>query len=267
MHTFAAIIALMCLVLPLGGVGFAHKRGQNPGISAHPFWVPAGIAALLTSLSLIGYREGAWPMATVQGGLQTVALCVAGGWLFLRNRERMEAAGTILLALVGMLITASLLDPPVRISSATQSPFFLMHLGLIFLGLGAFALSFALSVLFLVQRNRLKAKKLSGIQTLPSMDTLDRLNFRTQATGFVTLSVGIAMGFFLAIDIESSRGLSGMTFWGTVSVWLWYAVGLQTRLMSGWRGKVAAVFGVVGFCAISLILGLATLWVGGWHGI
>ena len=119
----------------------------------------------------------------------------------------------------------------------------------------------------MLQRRRLKNKNLSGIQELPALDTLDRLNFRTQGFGFVALTVGIAMGFFLAMETGSGRGLNGLTFWGTVSVWCWYAIGLQTRLMGGWRGKPAAVFGVVGFGGLSLILGLAALWAGGWHGV
>ena len=267
MQTLTAIIALICLIFPVVGKGLAHRRDRPPGISAHPGWTYAGMLMLGVSLLMIGYQSGSWPMATVQGGLQTVAWCVGFGWLLLKRREKMEAAGVILLALVGMLVAASLLDPPGQVSKAVESPFFSMHLGLIFLGLGAFAMSFSLSALFLIQRGRLKAKKLSGIQELPSLDTLDRLNFRTQGIGFVALSVGIAMGFFLAMEQESSRGLSGLTFWGTVCIWGWYAIGLQTRLMGGWRGKAAAVFGVLGFAAISLVLGLATLWVGGWHGV
>jgi ABC-type uncharacterized transport system permease subunit len=267
MQLIIAIIALFCMVLPVGAKGLARRRGRAFGLSAHPAWVPLGMTLLTVSLTVKGFSDGAWPMATVQGGLQTLALCVAAGWLFLRRRDRMEAAGVILLALVGMLIAVSLLDPPGPVSPAAESPFFLMHLGLIFVGLGAFALSFSLSALFLVQRGRLKSKKLSGIQDLPSLDTLDRLNLRTQGSGFVALSVGIAMGFFLAMELDSSRGLSGLTFWGTVSVWGWYAIGLQSRLTGGWRGKTAAVFGVVGFGAVALILSLATLWMGGWHGV
>jgi len=205
-------------------------------------------------------------MVTVQGGLQTLALLVCGGWIVLSRSERMEAAGTILMSIVGLLIVTSLLDPVRTASAGSLGLFISIHLGLIFVGLGSFALSFALSVLYLTQRNRLKSKRLQDIRDLPSLDTLDRLNARTQGIGFVALTVGVAMGFFMALGSSSGRGLSGLTFWGTVSVWGWYAIGLQSRLMGGWSGRSAAVFGVVGFCALGAIIGLAAVWQGGWHG-
>ena len=267
MSTVATIFALICLVLPVLGRGLARRREVDPGISALRFWAPLGMASLVVSLGTMEHASGVWPMATVQGGLQTLALLVCSGWLVLRRSERMEAAGIILLSIVGMLVSASLVDPVQASSAGNLGLYISIHLSLIFVGLGAFALSFALSVLYLLQRSRLKSKQLEGIQDLPSLDTLDRLNARTQGIGFVALTVGVAMGFFMALDSESIRGLTGLTFWGTVSVWAWYAIGLQSRLMGGWRGRSAAIFGVVGFCALSVIIGLAAVWTGGWHGV
>ena len=137
---------------------------------------------------------------------------------------------------------------------------------LIFLGIGCFAVSFALSALFLVQRRRLKTKRLQGIQELPSMEVLDKLNFRTQGFGFVALTAGVAMGVALAAERAGSLAMSDLTVWGTGTIWIWYAVGLHARLVGGWRGRTAAIFGTVGFGAVSLVLGVAVLLVGSWHG-
>lgn len=220
----------------------------------------------MASLVHLGWQSGEWPMVTVAGGLQTLALLVALAWLALRRTERMEAAGVILLSLVGVLILASLVDPPQEVTAGIESPFVALHLGLILLGLCGYAVSFALSALFLMLRRRLKNKMLDGISELPSLETLDRMNLRTQELGFVALTAGIAMGLLRAFEIEPSRAMDGVTTWGTGAVWLWYAVGLQTRLIGGWRGKTAAVFGVVGFVALSVVLALAVVWSGGWHG-
>jgi len=235
------------------------------GVFGHRAWVPVGLAILLVNLGLIAHETEVWPMVTVRGGLQTLALLVGMGWLVLRSKDRMDAAGVILISITGMLVAASLVEPDGRVLGSPGGLFFTMHMGLIFVGLGAFALSFALSSLFLIQRRRLKRKQLSGIQDLPSLDTLDGLNFRTQCAGFVALTVGIAMGFFLAMETGTGRGLRGPTFWGTVGVWGWYAVGLQSWVIGRWRGKPAAVFGVVGFGALIGIVALAAVWVGGWH--
>ena len=267
MSSIFATAALISLIFPVFAKGFARRVGREPGWLKHRFWVPVGSIFLLASLIELGRSTGGWPMATVQGGLQTMALLLAIAWQVLRRRERMEAAGVILLALVGMLIATSLIEPPAVGSTGVESSFVAIHLALIFLGLVGYAVSFTLSLLFLIQRRRLKNKLLDGIQELPSLETLDRLNLRTQSLGFVALTSGIAMGVFLFLDAAPTRSIDGPTVWGTGAVWAWYAIGLQTRLIGGWRGKTAAVFGVVGFGALGLIIGLAVLFVGGWHGV
>ena len=205
-------------------------------------------------------------MSTVAGGLQTMALLVSAGWLVLRRRERMQAAGMILSSLAAVLVAASMVDVPGNSSDIQSSAFFVLHFGLIFLGLGGFALSFAISALFLIQRRRLKTKQLQGIQELPSMEVLDGLNFKTQGFGFVALTAGIAMGLVLAVERSSDLSGGDITVWGTAAVWVWYAVGLHARLIGGWRGHTAAIFGTVGFGALSLVLGVAVALVGSWHG-
>ena len=103
-------------------------------------------------------------VATVAGGLQTVALLIALAWLGLRRRDRMEAAGSILLSLVAVLIAVSMLEPPSYADPGVESLYVALHLALIFLGMVGYAVSFALSALFLLQRHRLKKKLLDPAQ-------------------------------------------------------------------------------------------------------
>ena len=60
--------------------------------------------------------------------------------------------------------------------------------------------------------------------------------------------------------------------------WLWVRptdlVGLlvprgqdtESLALGGWRGRTAAVFGVIGFGAASVIIAIAAMLVGSWHG-
>ena len=262
-----AIAALICVAIPFLGRPWAQKWQGSAGLFGHSAWMPVGMFILFVHLAMTASQTGEWPMVHVRGGLQTLALLIGLGWLGFRSRERMGAVGAILMPIVALLIVVSLIEPQRQALSQSAGLFFSMHMALIFVGLGTFALSFALSLLFLIQRRRLKRKQLDGIQNLPALDTLDRLNFRTQCFGFIALTVGMAMGFFLAINSGTTRGLSGPTFWGTVAVWVWYAIGLQSWLMGRWRGKPAALFGVVGFSGLVVIVGLAVSWLGGWHGV
>jgi ABC-type uncharacterized transport system permease subunit len=142
--------------------------------------------------------------------------------------------------------------------------FLVLHVSLIFVGLAGFAISFCLSLLFLALRRRLKRKELQGLQDLPALDTIDALNFRAMVTGFVTISAGALIGGVWAW----LHGFEGdVTVWATVLVWLWYAVGLQGRVIGGWRGRFAALFGVVGFAGVAIALATLGALFGGWHGM
>ncbi len=261
-----SIVALVSLTLPVLAVRYGRLLGGLGQWAEAALWHPVASASMLLGLIVSGMEQGGPPMGTVPGGLLTLAFVVSVAWLVLRRRERMEMTGQILTSLMVVLIVASLIDVPNEANSIQTSPFFVLHFGLIFLGLGGFAVSFALSILFLIQRRRLKAKKLRGIQELPSMDVLDRLNVKTQGLGFVALTAGIAMGVFLAVERNSDIRMGDLTVWGSAAVWVWYAAGLHARLVGGWHGRSAAIFGTVGFGAVSLILAVAAVMVGSWHG-
>ena len=265
MSTLFASIALLSILLPAFGRLMSRRVGGMRRWTNHRIWAPMTVSCVLASLVHLGWSTGELPIATVSGGLQAVALLISVAWLGLRRHERMEAAGSILLALAAVLLAVSLVEPSGAATPGVESFFVALHLALIFLGLGGYAVSFALSALFLIQRRRLKRKMLDGIQDLPSLETLDQFNVRTQSFGFVALTAGVAMGVMLALEGEPTRALTGPTVWGTGAVWIWYLVGLQTRLIGGWRGRTAAVFGVVGFGAIGLMIGLTVVVSGGWH--
>jgi len=266
MTTVLIAIALVGLLLPLLFRINADRLGHRLSWASHWIWAPASAAVILLALLSAGQDAGRWPMVTIRGGLLTVALFVSLGRALLRKQERMGAAMDILSWLVVLLLSASLMDSPAPAEAGVVTPWFAVHFALIFFGYGGMAISFVVSALFLVVRRRLKNKNLTGIGRLPPLDALDLLNFRSQSVGFVALSAGIAMGVFLVLESQGSRGAGGFTVWGTVAVWFWYAAGLHARLVLGWRGRMGAIFGVIGFGGLGVVLAIAGILVGGWHG-
>lgn len=265
MTTLFIIAALIASVLPLVGRRLAAERQLGAGWASHSGWAWVAVGFALAGLMSAGEGTGRAPMVTIQGGLLTVAVSVLGGGLLLRRQPRMDSARDILSGLTLVLLCAALMDSPAA-TDTVDSPWFIVHFGLIFLGFGGMAMSFVVSALFLVVRRRLKTKQLAGIARLPTLDALDLLNFRAQSLGFVALTAGIAMGAFLLIESQGSRAAGDLTVWGSVAVWLWYAGGLHARLVLGWRGRMGAIFGVIGFGGLGVILMLAGVLIGGWHG-
>lgn len=262
MERALAIIALLAWIGALVG----RWAPRLAPVVRHPAWV---VVALLVHIGALGAEAldlGRVPLDSMRFGLGALSLWVMLGWLYLRRQPRMELLEVLLLLLGSLLLGASQLAPGAGAPDRIASLWFPLHVTLILLGILGFAVSFTLSVLFLVVRRRLKLRKLKGIARLPSLDALDRRNYQSMALGFVCLTAGMAVGGMWAATHPGSSLGHDATVWGTLLLWLWYAAGLHVRLVSGWRGRLAAVFGVGGFGGMALFMIFAVVVLQGWHG-
>jgi len=176
----------------------------------------------------------------------------------------------LLLAPLSVVILSTAMVVPTRQVTALEqtglSLWLPIHLGLIFSGLAGFALSCAVGVLYLFVRSRLKAKKLAGLKRFPSLETLDRIQFRAMLFGFAFLTLGIgAGGAWAAAAFDGAWTLDPKVIF-TLVIWSWYGIALQVRLVAGWRGRWSALFSIVGFAGLVFSLIGMNFLVAGWHG-
>jgi ABC-type transport system involved in cytochrome c biogenesis permease subunit len=119
--------------------------------------------------------------------------------------------------------------------------------------------------MFLWVRARLKQKKLDGLARLPSLDVLDRFQFRAMLFGFVFLTLGIgAGGAWAAASLSDPWALDPKIIF-TLCIWAWYGMALQVRLVSGRRGRWTALFSIVGFGGLVFSLVGLNFLLSGWH--
>lgn len=262
MERLFAILALLVWLGPLLG-------RRPPGLARmtrHAGWIGGALALHAGALAAEVALAGRVPLDSMRFGLGALSMWVMLGWLYLRRQPRMELLEALLLGLGVVLLGAGLLAPGAGPPERLETLWFPLHVMLILSGLLGFAVSFTLSVLFLVVRRRLKQRRLRGIARLPSLETLDRRNYQSMALGFVALTAGMAVGgMWAATHPEGSMGPDA-TIWGTVLLWVWYAAGLHVRLVSGWRGRLAAIFGVGGFAGLGAFVLFAVVVLQGWHG-
>jgi len=123
------------------------------------------------------------------------------------------------------------------------------------LGDAVFALAFSASLLYLVQERRLKARRApAALRYLPSLETLDRVNYRCLVWGLVLLTLGMVSGIVWAhtawegLWAKEPRVVLSFVIWGI------YVVLLQGRMSAGWRGRWAATLTIAGFAVIVLSL-------------
>ena len=206
--------------------------------------------------------------AGIREGLSATSLgvMVAFAWV---GTGRIQALGMLAAPMSMVLLGTSMVVPPHGVQALAEtgySPWLPIHLALIFAGIGGFALASLVGVAYLWVRSRLKQKKLAGIQRLPSLEVLDRMQFRAMLFGFVFLTLGIGAGGIWAAASLSGDWEFDPKVWATLLIWFWYGVALQFRLVAGRRGRWTALFSIVGFAGLLFSLVGVNLLVSGWHG-
>ena len=131
------------------------------------------------------------------------------------------------------------------------------HVSTAIISYGAFGISFALALMFLL-RDRISEGSFFD-RHIPSKEKLDLIGYRAVALGILFLTFCIISG---AIWAEQAWG----SYWSwdpketwSLITWLIYSVYLHQRIRKGWKGKSAAIFAAVGFiCVLFTYVGVST---------
>src|SRR3984957_15696985 len=127
-----------------------------------------------------------------------------------------------------------------------------IHVTLAILGYTMFVLAASVSIVYLAYESRLKSKRALGPanEGAPSLEKLDRINYRLLGWGFVMLSLAIVSG---AIWADATWG----HFWSwepkeswSLVIWILYAGLLESRLTVGWGGRRGAGVTIVLFSVL-----------------
>jgi cytochrome c-type biogenesis protein CcsB len=143
---------------------------------------------------------------------------------------------------------------------------FPVHISFAFLGNAAFALAFGAGVMYLIQDRMLKSKRFTGIyRLLPSLDTLDRVNYTCLSFGFPLMTLGIISGAVWANTVWGTYwSWDPKETWALIT-WFVYAALLHGRMTVGWRGRKAAIFSIIGFLLLLFSYLGVNLLVNGQH--
>lgn len=243
-------------------------------LSARPLPRPLApallLGAFLTHAGAIAARSFAAGYIAVTNFYEAVSFftCLMTGVCLLVQLRAPVAILGVVVSPLGFILTlgAFVFYSQVRdLPPALQSIWLPVHVILAFLGNAVFGLAFSVSVIYLIQERLLKGKKgLLFFRRLPSLETLDNLNYHSLAWGFPLLTLGILSG---AIWAEYAWG----QFWIweprpvlSLVTWILYALLLHYRSI-GWRGRRAATLTIVCF-AVLLVSFLSVRVLPGRHG-
>jgi cytochrome c-type biogenesis protein CcsB len=232
--------------------------------------------AVLTTLAAWGVHTVALIVRAVESGappLGNLADAISVGvWvivaleLMIEQRTGLRVLGAFVLPIVVLLSLKATTTRTAGLAPALASAWIWIHIALAMVGFAAFVFNFVGALMYQLQERQLKTKRPGAFYyRLPSLETLDRLTFRTLALGFPFLTVGLLLGALWARTAwGSALAFDPLAFFSLVA-WVIYAGNLAGRAAGGWHGRRAAYFAIFGFAALVLTLG-AGLFLPGRHG-
>ena len=218
-----------------------------------------GLAAHTAALVLRGIAAGRAPM-TNQYEFSTCfawALCLVSLIFIFRYRFTVLGvfANPVILLIMGY---ASSQNREIgQLMPALNSGWLIFHVSTAILAYGAFGVSFALGLVFLI-REKIRAESFLD-QHIPEKEKLDQIEYKSVSLGMLFLTVTIILGAFWAKQAWGSYwSWDPKETWSLVT-WIIYAIYLHLRITRKWQGKAAAIFAVFGFlCVIFTYIGVNT---------
>lgn len=269
--TFSFVFYILATLLYLGNWVFKKKwLGQTATSMSF-------VALVSTSMILISRagESGHAPFSNLWESMMLFVWATNAGYLIMEYKYKFKSIGIAVMGLASVAMLSALMLPyrfksVEPLNPALQSKWHWMtdllstwglekyaigwldfHVFTTFIGYAGFAISFGLSILYLIKESsEAKTQRNALVESFPPAKTLDELSYRAIAWGFPFLAVGIVSG---AVWANYAWG----TYWSwdpketwSLITWFIYAAYLHARVTRGWRGKRAAYISIAGFAAV-----------------
>jgi len=264
--------AIALLLFALGTIIYFRALSQRVAGPRRPRAMTVSYGILFQLIGLVMYTIylGQAPFLGLFQGFVFASFVLA--LLFLLTTRVLEderSVGIIVLPLiflfqlVGIFTPLEYVDDP----SLSPNPWFILHASGALFSYGAFAISFAAAMLYLLLHRQIKGKHLGRIfERLPSLGELDYLTYRSITIGFIALTLSIVFGIVWT-QVHLGKLLQGdskeiFTFIN----WIVYALYLHSRFYKGWQQKRSAVLAILGFAILIFNFVFVTVLMSKTHG-
>ena len=174
-------------------------------------------------------------------------------YLILETKYQQKVIGVFVTPFAFLAIALTSIIPGVNakitpLVPALQSNWLTIHVTTCFFGYASFAVSFGISLLYLIREK--KDAEGSGPTWLPSLSVLDEINYKAIVIGFPMLTLGIITGAAWANYAWGSYWTWDPKETWSLITWFVYAAFLHARVTRDWRGRKAAILSLSGFAAV-----------------
>lgn len=267
--TSLSLVVLTLLSIAACVVAASGLRRPDPNRGAGPLqrWLVTVVG--LSAAGLYLYRwlavPGQWqPLAAHVDGLLLIGALFAGAVLYIQMRPELFGLSAFALPLLALILAWGICA-----SAWTYHPFNLdtlhpvwtgVHLSGVYLGTLCCGVAAIAGGMFLYVRSRIKRKiDLSRAGRLASLERLEGLIIGAAALGFGLLTLGLAAGLVIIIDPPT---VIGAGHWSKIvlaaAAWLAYALVMNVRYASFFRGARAAWLAIGGLVLLLAVYGLVS---------
>lgn len=255
---FTAVMLLYLAAMVLYFIFLVIKHVKAGKIAGYVMVI--GFVLHTAALVTRGIGAGRLPLTNQYEFATSFAWGISLCFLMFLWKYHFQALGAFVTPVIFLLIGyAAMQSREVReLMPALRSNWLGIHVSTAILSYGAFGVSFAVSLMFLM-RQKMK-DNLFWQEHIPEEQKLDMISYRAVSLGFLFLTFVIITG---AIWAERAWG----SYWSwdpketwSLITWIIYALYLHLRISKGWKNKSAAMFAVIGFiCVIFTYIGVNTL--------
>ena len=212
---------------------------------------------LLTHTTFIGFRAVETGHGPYTSSFEVAVFCswlITFVYLFLHWKYKIKDLGAFAVPLVFLvLFYAAFLSQDALIEPRSELQVWLtLHRSLSIVGYAAFTMAFVAGVMYLIQENQLKTKKLGMMYfRMPPLEMLDNLNFKVITIGFPLFTLGFMTGSLSNLEpVQSLLQWDILKTWPLVLSWIIYGSIFFGRMLVGWQGKRAAMGSILGFVSV-----------------
>lgn len=261
------ILAAMASTLAFVFTAYRMRTPEDQRGSMLPLHLLLGGTTLLCIAVFFGrvytVHEGTVLVQAHIDGLLLLSALLAGSITYIQSRPRLFGLSLFALPLLTLMLlwgvcAALWTYRPFKLETF-EPAWVVFHTATTYLGLLGCGLGAAAGAMYLFVQRRLKDKAhLGRVNPMASLETLETLIIRSATLGFVLLTLSLVTGLIIVTQSDTATSL-GKAWWSSPKVWLaggaWlvYAVLINVRAFSTFRGRRAAWLAIAG-----LLLVLAT---------
>lgn len=208
------------------------------------------------------------PITSVWEIFSLIALTIVIAYTYIEFRTKITSTGYFILILpffFQLVSSISIKEFP-EIPPILRSNLLGFHVSSALLGYAAITIAAVYGFLYLMLYHDIKSRQFGVIyERLPNLEMLERMSITATIFGFFLLTIAIVIGIIWLPRVVENVDLTDPKLFGTITIWLIYALGLGAKKVIGWQGRRMMVLSMFGFAIAMFSLTVINMFFSGFH--